>query len=356
MKLKHALFFIVSGVMSCGGEQVSTFSKLSTKAEKDQMQFYFGSLHSHTRYSDGKGSPEEALRWARDEKKLDFYAITDHDFMTSSGEWADILAKTEEFDQPGRFVALRGFEFTHPIIGHYSVFHSNDYVTALGKSTLQKFYQWISEHDVLVQFNHPGPKYGTFEKFAFEPRIAEKIVAIETGNTNDGNASGKYLGYYQQALASGWWLAPTNNSDNHSLTMNSYRTVVVAPSLTQENVYEAMRARRMYSADDRNIKIRFLCDGHWMGSIVKTSADEVECEVKVSDDEPVDVIELVDADGAIVDSIQSHQARDVQWNLRVKLNRDFSFYHVRVYGRNTNDIGDGQHQIAVTSPIGFRRT
>src|SRR5215510_163157 len=39
---------------------------------------FFGNLHSHTSYSDGSGTPDEAYQHAREVAHLDFLAITDH--------------------------------------------------------------------------------------------------------------------------------------------------------------------------------------------------------------------------------------------------------------------------------------
>ena len=43
-----------------------------------QEQVYFGNLHSHTSYSDGSGTPEQAYRHARYTARIDFLAIPDH--------------------------------------------------------------------------------------------------------------------------------------------------------------------------------------------------------------------------------------------------------------------------------------
>src|SRR5262245_14254422 len=43
-----------------------------------EVNVYFGNLHSHTSYSDGSGTPEDAYRHARFEAHLDFLAITEH--------------------------------------------------------------------------------------------------------------------------------------------------------------------------------------------------------------------------------------------------------------------------------------
>ena len=47
-------------------------------ASASAQNVYFGNLHSHTSYSDGSGTPDEAFTHARDVARLDFLAITEH--------------------------------------------------------------------------------------------------------------------------------------------------------------------------------------------------------------------------------------------------------------------------------------
>ena len=49
---------------------------------KPDFNVYFGNLHSHTSYSDGSGTPDEAYRHARS-AGLDFLAITEHNHKSA---------------------------------------------------------------------------------------------------------------------------------------------------------------------------------------------------------------------------------------------------------------------------------
>ena len=50
-----------------------------------QERVYFGNLHSHTRYSDGTGTPRQAFIYARDVAKVDFLALTEHNHLKAMG-------------------------------------------------------------------------------------------------------------------------------------------------------------------------------------------------------------------------------------------------------------------------------
>ena len=64
---------------------------------------------------------------------------------------------------------------------------------------------------------------------------------------------------------------PTNNQDNHKGLWgdaNTARSVVLADSLTQENIYDAMRNYRVYATEDNDLNIYYTLDGYEMGSIL----------------------------------------------------------------------------------------
>lgn len=46
-------------------------------------QLYWGDLHRQSNVSDGEGDLVEHFRVARDEARLDFYAMTDHAILTA---------------------------------------------------------------------------------------------------------------------------------------------------------------------------------------------------------------------------------------------------------------------------------
>ena len=79
---------------------------------------YWGDVHGHTELSDGQGSPEAYLQYARDVARLDFVIPTDHDFghgppwRLSRDDWHHLQTAAERFTVDGRFVAIAGYEWT----------------------------------------------------------------------------------------------------------------------------------------------------------------------------------------------------------------------------------------------------
>jgi hypothetical protein len=303
-------------------------SKSSPPPPPQALNHYFGNLHSHTKYSDGSGTPDEAYKYARDVGDLDFLAITEHnhkDAEPTTGDRADnLLIATDatlypklkqaanSINENGRFVAIYGQEFSSISKGNHTNHFMADEVITTSNGDYKTIFtsQWMSDHQVeVIQLNHPwdGKKrsnkqknitisdIGTSEdnnygfndfssQAAFVRALDGKATLIEVINgpalTNpelddDGNPL-VYLAaeaddtYYFKYLNMGLHLAPTGDQDNHYLTWGTItetRTVVLAPSLTRENIIQAMQERRVYATEDKDLKVTFTVNNKVMGSI-----------------------------------------------------------------------------------------
>src|SRR4030065_232705 len=91
------------------------------------MNGYFGYIHNHTSYSDGSGTPAQALA-AGEAAGYDFMAITDHSYAIDDGEWASILDAVNTATDAD-FLALRGFEYTQGAEGHINVYNTAYHAT-----------------------------------------------------------------------------------------------------------------------------------------------------------------------------------------------------------------------------------
>ncbi|MGQ0433306.1 MAG: DUF3604 domain-containing protein [Microthrixaceae bacterium] len=90
----------------------------------------YGDLHNHTGEGGwpglvcGAGSRIEALTYARDMAALDFCCLSEHDWQIAEGEWEALQDLNDEWNQPGRFVTIHGYEWTSPSYGHRNVYFS----------------------------------------------------------------------------------------------------------------------------------------------------------------------------------------------------------------------------------------
>lgn len=345
-----------------------------------QFNFYFGQLHSHTNYSDGVGTPDQALEYAKNAEQIDFLAITDH------SNYFDSTAVLGSFDDPDSglrsdkdpsmskwayyksyfdkhatedFLPIYGFEMTWSgQYGHINTFNSNGFVSrnnpvlnARGGAGLKAYYELLKEQEgTFSMFNHPGPTFGTFEDFGhYDKLVDEKINLIEVGNGEGpvrGSGYWPSYQYFTQALDKGWHLAPANGQDNHKGRWgdsNTTRTVAVTDSLTKESIFGAFANMSVYSTEDNNFEIFYTLNNQPMGSTIKDEVDKVDILVDFNDPDSTDIIGKV---SVIVNGGITAHAEYINSNtgkLEVTLPNDYTYYYIRV------DQADGD--IAVTAPV-----
>jgi hypothetical protein len=320
------------------------------------MNIYFGNLHSHTKYSDGSGTPQDAFRWARDVARLDFYAVTDHGEQVDPYEWWKTGQYANVANNDGAFVAIRGFEWSHPWWGHITVWNTSSYTNAVLDYTMAHFYKWLDQNNGIAQFNHPGTEYGVFEWFSPDSRVLDNLVGSETGNRKSSNNADPeaYFEWYRFALNQGWKIAPTFGKDNHSLSFpNGGRTAILAPFLTRGDLLNAIRARRLYSTDDPNLRIHFSSGDQWMGSTITVRRNSVVTfDVEVWDDEPITKLELISTGGPFLAAPSfSPDTQHVTWQPSVYLvDQPYVFLRVTTEDEKLDMPGQATN-VAYTAPI-----
>ena len=354
------------------------------------FQRYFGQLHSHTQYSDGAGSLDSALAYVKalpDNANVDFVAFTDHSnyfdsknnpnveaalYDTSlvkdsdpSHSWATYKNTVAAFNaaNAGKMVAIAGFEMTWsggP--GHINTFNTPGIVsrnnTTLNNKTkdagLQAYYKLLSQAEganSISQFNHPGTTFGNFIDFGYWDAVVDtRMYMVEVGNGEGQIGAGGYYPSYEQyimALDKGWHVAPTNNQDNHKGrwgNANDARDVILTDDFTEDGIYAALRARRMYATEDKNLDLDYTVNGNMMGSIIDVP-EKLNFEISFNDPDRTDSIakvELVVNSGKVAYTWNS-AAELANGSVSVELDPEYTYYFVRV------TEGDGD--LAVTAPV-----
>ena len=358
---------------------------------KTTYQLYFGQLHSHTQYSDGSGTLDSALSYIRSlpvSANVQFVAFTDHsnyfdsknapnveaalydtslvkdsDASYSWKTYKDTIAQFNE-DNAGSMVAIGGFEMTWsggP--GHINTFNTPGIVSRNNKTLNNKtddagmkaYYALLSQTEganSISQFNHPGTTFGNFKDFSYwNPVIDSRMYMVEVGNGEGQIGAGGYYPSYEQyimALDKGWHLAPTNNQDNHQGkwgNANDARDVILTDNFTEEGIYDAIRALRMYATEDKNLELGYTVNGLMMGSSIKTVPGKLDIEVSVYDPDRTDSIAKVEVvvNSGKVAHVWDDAAQLKNGTLSVTLAPEYSYYFIRV----TQKDGD----LAVTAPV-----
>ena len=282
--------------------------QLDYAAHTADFNLYYGYMHAHTGFSDGEGTPKDAYTVGRDQAKLDFLAVTDHDIQIPIWPWSNKWKKSkniaDQFNKPGEFVAIRGFEWSSPIYGHINVLNSKHLINCITKPTVRSLYRWLGRQgeDVFARYNHPGRTeflgWGNkleFNQLRVYPPAIKYMVGIEMFNSRSGLRKYYYnTGYngernfFDTANLNGWMIGALGGQDNHNRSwglLNDFRVGVWAKALTRKEIIIAYQERRTFVTEDKNASLSFKMNGAQMGSRLLPGTKNIEIVVMDSDQE-----------------------------------------------------------------------
>ena len=359
----HVRAYALSPGCTPGAETRVLFTEEAREEWTFDWKPYFGLLHAHTNLSDGLGSVEEAFAYAADVENLDFFAVTDHsnslenagagaiamDGTAVSADWAAgkqaALAATND-----TFVGIFGFEMSWQEgkrLGHLSTFNTPGWQSRDQQeftdtpAALESYYKALASVPGSVsQFNHPGAALGDFEGFSHCSAEYDAVITLLEIAGEDGVVD---CTYYNQALDNGWHVAPTNNQTTHggSWTDSGARTVALAGALTEAELYDAMKNRRVYATQDSDLAVYYTLNGAVMGSVIPgTENPSIRVFLEDPTDDAIGNVEVV-ADGGKV--VARQRVDTACRTLELSVPGGYGYYYLRI----TQPDGD----IAVTAPV-----
>ena len=261
--------------------------------ESPQRRLYWGDPHWQTFFSDGIRCPEELYAFARDEAFLDFGALSDHLEAVTDRQWDYMVAVTNDYNDPGRFAALVGLEWTNhnPAVGapgHRNVYYRGADGPAIRSTdprydTLEKFWGALDGLEAIAIPHHSANKVmGVDWGLGWRP---EREVAVEIhsiwGNSechaDDGNPmpirtlGGEVRGrHVVDALRKGYRFGFVGGGDIHDGRPGDELAILQptegygklwpqgftgawAPALSRENVYDAVKRHATYATTKSRI-------------------------------------------------------------------------------------------------------
>ncbi|MGH3871224.1 MAG: CehA/McbA family metallohydrolase [Pseudonocardiaceae bacterium] len=258
-------------------------------------------LHNHTVLSDGAGDPEAAFPAMR-AAGLDVAALTDHAVRGASMEgtglggtpgigldragWRRTGTLADAHDRPGEFTAIRGFEWSHPHLGHVNAWFTDDFTDVATQGAMGELYAWLSRFGRrdgarpaagLAGFNHPGREAGRFAGFHYTAAVAEQMVSLEMFNRGDdylfqGVAAGG-ISPLVACLAAGWRTGLLGVSDEHGtnwgLPPGMGRAGLWVTEHSRAGVAEALQARRFFATRVPGLRVDATAGGVRMGSVLR---------------------------------------------------------------------------------------
>ncbi len=361
----------------------------SAYARGGEYQLYWGDVHTHTNLSDGKGTPDQLLSYARDVAHLDFVILSDHDFGNGPPwrmppqAWNQIQDKVDEYTVAGKFVAIAGYEWTSQ--GKYwtqvgpnqpseRLFpgppkfynHKNVYFPARVEqifSAKDAAYQTpdllaeaVRRRGGLIQNNHPC-SFGdseTRDQWEYTPEHSSVIVNTEMGPDVNRYQGKTYQLNWEQSvrafLGTGRQTGFVGGSDTHE-GKPAARTAVLAEALTREALFAALRSRRNYAVTHARIVLDLRIDGHYMGEEIVTR-DKPEIAVSVTGTAPIAELAII-RDGSVLHRL-TPRVPQIQFTYRDDSFRRASYYYLRVIQSDADEEGNPSQ--AWSSPIWVKQS
>lgn len=315
-------FFVYSANKNCSGgtKYLATSPLTGSKATTNDLtnNYYFGTLHSHSDYSDGNQdhpgyTPTDDYNFAMTAQCMDFLGISEHNHFSSPNNPGNTIANyhsgpveaTNFTAAHPSFLALYGMEWGvisgggHVVVygdgmnnlwgwesgagawgptDNYDVYVPKSVYT--GSTGLFKTVNDNIATNTFATLAHPNSTdYNNLANIAYDAAADSAITgtAVESGPATSTNvtysnpgSSMFYLWYYNTLLAKGYHLGPTIDHDNHNTTFGhtTYsRTAVVAPSLTKTEIITGMRNMHFYATQDCDTKVDFTINTKMMGSV-----------------------------------------------------------------------------------------
>jgi hypothetical protein len=228
------------------------------------LRRYWADLHGQSGETIGMGTAEEYFRYARDKAFVDMVGHQGNDFQITDAFWDKLNALTAQFDAPGKFVCLPGYEWSGNtgMGGDRNVFFRREgrpirrssHILVEGETsseavtTADKLFEALRGEDCRV-IAHVGGRFADL-KFAHDGRI-ERTVEVHS-------SWGTFEWLLHDAFDMGYRVGVVCHSDDHkgrpgatTPGASSFGAIgglscYFMPELTRDALFEALRTRRHY--------------------------------------------------------------------------------------------------------------
>jgi hypothetical protein len=228
------------------------------------LRRYWGDLHGQSGETIGMGSARDYFTYARDKAFIDITGHQGNDFQITDAFWQELNRLTAEFDRPGRFVCLPGYEWSGNtgMGGDRNIFFRREgrtirrssHILVQGQTssdaiyTADEVFRALEGEDAVV-IAHVGGRYADLN-YAHEGRLERAVEVHSTWGT--------FEWLLHDAFANGFRVGVVCHSDDHKGRPGNTRpgastfgaigglTCYFMPRLDRDALFEALRQRRHY--------------------------------------------------------------------------------------------------------------
>jgi len=237
---------------------------------------YWGETHGHSGFAEGQGSLDGFYRFGRDEARLDFLCLSEHDLWMDDFEWKAMQGAVRKFKQEGVFIPFLGYEWTVQAArgGHHNVFFrtpDHDRVPNQEAVELTQLYEGLHKNndpkDVLIIPHAHQPGDWTTN----DPKL-ERLVEMYSMH-------GSFEWFGNMYLQHGHEIGFVAASDDHRghpgysgtlkrgvLSQFGGLAAVIAPQKTTDAIFSALRNLSVYATSGKRMILDVNLNGYAAGT------------------------------------------------------------------------------------------
>lgn len=279
--------------------------------ERWDRRIFWGDIHGHSAFSDGMRQPDEFFDYGRYVALLDVTCLTDHAECLWEDEWPLMMEVVKKKNSPPNFVTLLSYEWTSDVwekgFGHRCVYFRGDageYFNSYSADadTPKELFAKYEPGEVITIPHHTlaGFRWSNCD-FAFDRAV--EVVSHWGSSEYEGNPDQPKFRIWRgggvvDALNSYYVLGFVGGGDNHNGAPGQNHKPSRFPNLwyyggltaflleenSREEVFAALRDRRVYATAGNRDFIDFQVDGAPMGNFVAVAGPpRITAEVATED-------------------------------------------------------------------------
>lgn len=260
------------------------FKKIEDGFRKKEKDWYFGELHCHSNFSDGKISQLELYNGYK-KKQLDYLFLTDHNVISNKG-----IEKNWNF--------FSGTELTLDNHGHFNIYGVKeiDYENVFcedrdpGDNVREILKEVKKDKDTMISLNHPFQK-NTGPSHNISMDLFDTIEIINCPYKESEDMIKKTIKAFDYLWEKGYKIFGVAGSDTHKV-IEGYETTVGIPKnvtnlkseFSEKELLKAIKNGKNYITFDKKVKIDIFSENkkYSLGDEVKEKVNfKIESSEKI---------------------------------------------------------------------------